>query len=298
MDLHRVGVFVAWIVADPCTLGKKVVAYDDELTVVDVWAVAFTKSGAAEDLAAGRITLNTLPAAPIPPQCAEDNNIQSGSDMTNARGCREAPFRTTKFVIPIISSPAIFLPSLPCPSPQASSISPRSSPDLTAKNGYQSFPETYDKHTSHRSSLAFWVAINPSVTANGVPREQLEIRVREQREQNAVAVIQRTLERQVLEQPKARVVEPLGRGGDASHEMEAAQPPAGSSRVQAQDEDTSAETSTTRTTRPVGIVSDAAAPTTVGQPGIDVPSDAHVIINNEGGVPSVGVEDGLGSWCG
>ncbi|KAH9933629.1 NAD-P-binding protein [Epithele typhae] len=56
-DLHRVGAFVARIVADPRTLGRKVVAYDDERAMADVWAVALAKSGAAEELAAGRVVV-------------------------------------------------------------------------------------------------------------------------------------------------------------------------------------------------------------------------------------------------
>ncbi|KAH9937923.1 uncharacterized protein BXZ73DRAFT_76542 [Epithele typhae] len=125
-------------------------------------------------------------------------------------------------------------------------------------------------------------AVGPAVAANGMPREtreqrlarrqaQSEIRAREQREQreqHTIAAIQRALERQVSEQPEARAVEPSGRSGDTSHEVrtetrggvrvcltagqepmqtEATQPPAGSSRVQAQEEDTSAETSTNAT---------------------------------------------------
>ena len=49
----------------------------------------------------------------------------------------------------------------------------------------------------------------------------------------------------------------------------------------------------THSRRAVGIVSDAAAPATVGPPGIDMPSDAHIIINDDGVVPGVGVEDGI-----
>ncbi|EJF55994.1 hypothetical protein BD309DRAFT_973691 [Dichomitus squalens] len=56
------------------------------------------------------------------------------------------------------------------------------------------------------------------------------------------------------------------------------------------------ETGTIRAThsrRAVGIVSDAGAPTGPGTTGIDLPSDAHIIINDEGVVPGVGVEDGI-----
>ena len=50
----------------------------------------------------------------------------------------------------------------------------------------------------------------------------------------------------------------------------------------------------THSRRAVGIVSDAAAaPATVGPPGIDMPSGAHIIINDDGVVPGVGVEDGI-----
>ena len=47
----------------------------------------------------------------------------------------------------------------------------------------------------------------------------------------------------------------------------------------------------THSRRAVGIVSDAAAP--AAPPGLDLPSDAHIIINDEGVVPGVGVEDGI-----
>ncbi|KAI1786604.1 hypothetical protein LXA43DRAFT_1064977 [Ganoderma leucocontextum] len=56
------------------------------------------------------------------------------------------------------------------------------------------------------------------------------------------------------------------------------------------------DTGTIRTThsrRAVGIVSDAGAPAAPGVTGIDLPSDAHIIINDEGVVPGVGVEDGI-----
>ena len=56
------------------------------------------------------------------------------------------------------------------------------------------------------------------------------------------------------------------------------------------------ETGTIRAThsrRAVGIVSDTGAPPPPGTTGIDLPSDAHIIINDEGVVPGVGVEDGI-----
>ncbi len=49
----------------------------------------------------------------------------------------------------------------------------------------------------------------------------------------------------------------------------------------------------THSRRAVGIVSDTGAPTAPGTTGIDLPSDAHIIINDEGVVPGVGVEDGI-----
>ncbi|KAI0737115.1 hypothetical protein C8Q80DRAFT_1214800 [Daedaleopsis nitida] len=45
--------------------------------------------------------------------------------------------------------------------------------------------------------------------------------------------------------------------------------------------------------RAVGIVTDTAGPAAPGATGIDLPSDAHIIINDEGVVPGVGVEDGI-----
>ena len=45
--------------------------------------------------------------------------------------------------------------------------------------------------------------------------------------------------------------------------------------------------------RAAGIISDAAAPTTAGTPGMDLPSDAHIIINAEGAVLAAGVEEGV-----
>ena len=49
----------------------------------------------------------------------------------------------------------------------------------------------------------------------------------------------------------------------------------------------------THSRRAVGIVSDAAAPAAVDAPGTDLPSDEHIIINDEGVVRGVGVEDGI-----
>ena len=55
------------------------------------------------------------------------------------------------------------------------------------------------------------------------------------------------------------------------------------------------DTGTIRATpsrRAVGIVSDTAAPAVVVTPGVDLPSDAH-IIQDKGVVPGVGVEDSI-----
>ena len=49
----------------------------------------------------------------------------------------------------------------------------------------------------------------------------------------------------------------------------------------------------THSRRAVGIVTDTAAPAAPGTGGIDMPSDAHIIINDDGVVPGVGVEDGI-----
>ena len=49
----------------------------------------------------------------------------------------------------------------------------------------------------------------------------------------------------------------------------------------------------THSRRAVGIVTDTGAPAGPGATGIDLPSDAHIIINDEGVVPGVGVEDGI-----
>ena len=49
----------------------------------------------------------------------------------------------------------------------------------------------------------------------------------------------------------------------------------------------------THSRRAVGIVSDTGAPAAPGTTGIDLPSDAHIIINDEGVVPGVGVEEGI-----
>ena len=49
------------------------------------------------------------------------------------------------------------------------------------------------------------------------------------------------------------------------------------------------------TIRAEGIVSEVVS-ATAGAPGIDLSSDTHIIINDEGGVPGVGVEDGIISF--
>ena len=48
-----------------------------------------------------------------------------------------------------------------------------------------------------------------------------------------------------------------------------------------------------RSRRAVGIISDAVTPTAVGPAGIGMPSEARIIIKDDGVVPGVGVEDGI-----
>ena len=47
------------------------------------------------------------------------------------------------------------------------------------------------------------------------------------------------------------------------------------------------------TTHAVGIVSDTGAPAAPGTTGIDWSSEEHIIINDEGVMPGVGVEEGI-----
>ena len=51
----------------------------------------------------------------------------------------------------------------------------------------------------------------------------------------------------------------------------------------------------THSRRAVGVVTDTGGPAGPSTTGIDLPLDAHSIINDEGIVPGVGVKDGIAS---
>ncbi|KAH9918532.1 uncharacterized protein BXZ73DRAFT_105172 [Epithele typhae] len=130
-------------------------------------------------------------------------------------------------------------------------------------------PKTYYKHAGCDFSLAFQCIANigfrssEPIRSRVVEAGTLEVVGRILEAWLASKGFAQALERQVSEQPEARVVEPSGRDSDVSHEepmqTKAAQPPAGSSRVQAaQEKDNSTETSTNatpnRSTIPTGSV--------------------------------------------